>query len=87
MMGVTRERIRQIETTALTKLRDATGGDISFLGRLTMSTPDCQRCGEAYVRVTGRQRLCEACESKRKKRGRVEPLQIPAAPRRAATAA
>lgn len=67
-MGITRERVRQIETSALMKLRQDSGGDISWIGKLTISVPDCRRCSEPFVRKTGRQTLCDDCESKRRKK-------------------
>jgi len=68
-MSITRERVRQIENSALEKLAQNSGGDITWIGRLTIATPDCRKCGEAFVRQRGRQTFCPACEAtKRRKR-------------------
>lgn len=69
MMGITRERVRQIENSALAKLAQNTGGDVAWLGKHTIATPDCRKCGEPFVRAKGRQTFCDACEAtKRRKR-------------------
>lgn len=75
-MGITRERVRQIETSALAKLRENTGGDVSWIGKLTIATPDCRRCGEPFVRRTGRQVFCATCEATRRRK---RPAQAAAA--------
>lgn len=67
-MNITRERVRQIEHSALAKLKQNSGGDIAWIGQLTMPIPDCRRCGEAFVRRTGRQAMCDVCEATRKRR-------------------
>lgn len=67
-MGITRERVRQIENSALRKLLNNTGGDITWLGGLTLATPDCKRCGEPFVRRTGRQVMCTSCEATRRRK-------------------
>lgn len=67
-MGITRERVRQIENSALQKLRDNSGSDISWIGKLTVATPDCRRCGDPFVRRTGRQTLCAECEATRRRK-------------------
>ena len=69
-MGITRERVRQIEHSALRKLRDNGGSDISWLGPLTIAIPECRRCGEPFVRATGRQEMCDVCDANRKRKRR-----------------
>lgn len=78
VMGITRERVRQIEHTAIAKLTHDTGNDISWIGSLTMPIPDCKKCGEPYVRSTGRQTLCSVCEAARKPRRRNIPPEYAA---------
>jgi hypothetical protein len=67
-MGITRERVRQIENSALSKLAQNTGGDIAWIGQMTVAIPDCRRCGEAFVRSTGRQVMCAVCDASRKRK-------------------
>jgi hypothetical protein len=67
-MGITRERVRQIENSALAKLKENTGGDVSWIGKLTIAVPDCKRCGDPFVRRTGRQVMCDFCESTRRRK-------------------
>lgn len=67
-MNITRERVRQIENSALRKLRENVGNDVVWSGRLTVAVPDCRRCQEPFVRRKGRQDLCEICESKRRRK-------------------
>lgn len=69
-MGITRERVRQIEHQALAKLASDTGSDISWLGGLTIAIPECRKCGDSFVRKTGRQVFCDECESQRKRKRR-----------------
>jgi hypothetical protein len=78
-MGITRERVRQIETSALGKLREDTGGDVSWIGRLTLATPDCKRCGEPFVRCAGREIFCKTCEATRRRK-RPQPAALALAP-------
>lgn len=81
LMGVTRERVRQIEAQALRKLMAACGieegqegdedGDgFAEIGGVPISIPSCRRCGDPFVRRSGRDSLCEFCESLRRPRGR-----------------
>lgn len=59
-MGITRERVRQIESQALEKLQKGSGDDIvTILGR-TFGTPNCERCGTPFVRE-GSHRRCASC--------------------------
>lgn len=69
-MGITRERVRQIEHQALAKLAESTGSDVSWLGQTTIAIPECKKCGEAFVRGTGRQVFCDPCDALRKKKRR-----------------
>lgn len=69
-MNITRERVRQIEHSALRKLRENNGSDISWLGALTIAIPECRRCGEPFVRATGRQEMCDVCDANRKRKRR-----------------
>lgn len=67
-MNITRERVRQIEHQAIAKLAQNTGSDITWLGGLTIAVPECRKCGEAFVRKTGRQDMCDACDATRKRK-------------------
>lgn len=78
-MNITRERVRQIENSALRKLREDSGSDIAWSGRLTLAIPDCRRCGDPFVRRRGRQDLCEICESKRRRK-RPYPATVASSP-------
>ena len=68
VMSITRERVRQIENTALRKLAENSGNDTTWIRSLTIATPDCKRCGEPFVRTRGRQLFCDDCEATRRKR-------------------
>lgn len=68
VMHITRERVRQIENTALRKLAENSGNDITWIRNLTIATPDCKRCGETFVRKHGRQMFCDACDATRRRR-------------------
>lgn len=70
-MGITRERVRQIEHSAIAKLSQNAGGDIALVRGFTIPISEC-RCGENFVRGRGRQQMCDVCEKKRKKR-RIPP--------------
>jgi hypothetical protein len=72
-MGITRERVRQIEHSALRKLATNTGSDITWMGNLTIGIPECRKCGEPFIRGTGRQELCAPCDAQRKKKRRPIP--------------
>lgn len=67
-MGITRERVRQIEAAALGKLRFNTGDEIAWIGKITIAIPECRKCGESYIRATGRQEMCASCEAARRPR-------------------
>lgn len=60
-MGITRERVRQIEAGALRKLKQAEGFSVLFCGEHALAIPDCERCGQPFVRTNGRDRRCEFC--------------------------
>jgi len=66
-MGVTRERVRQIEVSALAKLRTESGADTGEHDGVVFAIIDCRRCGEPYARL-GNAVYCELCESKRRRR-------------------
>lgn len=65
-MGITRERVRQIEHSALKKLQENGGTEIAWIGQHTVALPECKRCGETFMRDYGRQIMCKACEPARK---------------------
>jgi hypothetical protein len=73
-MGITRERVRQIEHSAIRKLMQNNGSDIAWLGKRTLAIPECKRCGEPFVRKTGRQIMCEACDAQRKRKRRIPAM-------------
>lgn len=73
VMGITRERVRQIEHSALAKLMNSTGSDVTWIGGSTLAIPECPKCGEAFIRRTGRQALCRNCELKRKRKRHIPP--------------
>lgn len=61
VLGVTRERVRQIEADALRKLRDGYGlGEAATVDGITVALVECQRCDLLFVR-RGRATLCELC--------------------------
>lgn len=75
-MGITRERVRQIEHAALRKLAESSGSDITSTGGFTIAVCECPKCGEAFVRGTGRQALCAICDDIRiRKRRRRIPAE------------
>lgn len=69
-MGITRERVRQIEHSALKKLSENGGTEVLWAGQHTIALPECKRCGDSFVRAYGRQILCSNCEPTRKKKKR-----------------
>lgn len=75
-MNITRERVRQIEHTALAKLAENGGSDIAWLGQQTVAIPECKRCGDSYIRSYGRQIFCEPCDAIRKKKRRISSNQL-----------
>jgi hypothetical protein len=68
-MGITRERVRQIEAGALRKLKNADGFAVLICGDTSLAIPDCERCGQPFVRKTGRDRRCEDCTLLHRRRG------------------
>lgn len=70
LMNITRERVRQIEATALRKLIHCTGAELINIGGHTLAVPDCERCGKAFVRITGSDRFCRECVTFRRRRRR-----------------
>ena len=76
VLGVTRERVRQIEAAALEKLREGTGlGEAATLGAVTVALVECQRCGLLFVR-RGRLTLCELCLCPPAKKRRRKPQAV-----------
>jgi hypothetical protein len=69
-MGITRERVRQIEGAALRKLIDCAGTEVIDVGRHTYAVPDCEDCGLPFVRVMGSDRNCDECTAMRRRRRR-----------------
>lgn len=69
-MGITRERVRQVEATALRKLKECSGDEVINVGRFAVAIPDCERCDQPYIRRNGRDRRCDLCEAKRRKNRR-----------------
>jgi predicted DNA-binding protein (UPF0251 family) len=69
-MGITRERVRQIEGTALRKLIECTGSEVIDIGQHTFAAPDCERCSRPFVRSTGSDRWCVECSKWRDSRRR-----------------
>jgi len=64
-LGVTRERVRQIEVIALRKLR--TGINLESVVNIDgedFTVIECDRCGELFPRM-GRSRYCLECEEKK----------------------
>ncbi len=61
VLGVTRERIRQIEVVAIKKLNEGTGDfDPVQVEGITIPVGLCKKCGAGFVR-RGRSKVCEAC--------------------------
>lgn len=60
-MGITRERVRQIEASALEKLRAGLGSLVIACSNGAIAIPDCGRCGRPFVRRGGRDTRCEEC--------------------------
>lgn len=64
VLGVTRERVRQIQEIAIDKLRrgrEAGAGESVDFGRFAFALVECETCGEYFVR-DGAATLCPACE-------------------------
>lgn len=79
-LGITRERVRQIEAAALQKLREgAEGYDTATIRGMTVAICDCERCGEPYIR-RGRLKLCELCSTPRTEKPQLRMVK-PAAPK------
>jgi len=69
-MGVTRERVRQIEAVALRKLKECGGNEVIDVGRFAYAIPDCRVCGLPFVRRNGRDQACEGCKAARARKRR-----------------
>lgn len=64
-LGITRERVRQIEAGALKKLRDGVDTyETVDVGMMTRAILDCERCGSPFIR-RGRLKVCELCSAPR----------------------
>jgi hypothetical protein len=62
ILGITRERVRQIEAAAINKLRTKEGlNDVVEFGNFVFAILKCERCGEEFVR-DGPKYLCDKCE-------------------------
>lgn len=78
VLGVTRERVRQIEAAALEKLKTGLGlGEAVMYGAATIPIQECDRCGLPFMR-RGRVKTCETCASPKKSKTKKKP---PAHPR------
>lgn len=66
-LGITRERVRQIEAAALEKLRAGIDSfDVVELEDGTAAAvTDCERCGSVFLR-RGRSKVCDLCRPKPK---------------------
>lgn len=65
VLGVTRERVRQIEAQALRKLRDGVGlAEAVTVGDHTIAVVICERC-DVYFPRDGRLKICPACAGPR----------------------
>lgn len=61
VLGVTRERVRQIEAAALIKLRDGVNlADAVTVDGITVAVLICDRCDSYYARQ-GRSEICPDC--------------------------
>jgi hypothetical protein len=81
-LGITRERVRQIEVEALTKLREATGGAVVETESFAFPLALCEGCGENYLR-RGRSRSCLRCLNEPKKVVKVAKIvRVAATPKR-----
>lgn len=62
-LGVTRERVRQIEAIAMEKLRTGLAmEDTIDMGDSTIAIRICDECDSYFPREGGRSRLCQACQ-------------------------
>lgn len=62
VMGITRERVRQIEHAAIEKLKEAKAG-AALEGERPVPDPlpRCEECAKRFVREFGRQTCCSSC--------------------------
>lgn len=75
VLGVTRERVRQIEAAALEKLRTGLGlGETAGVGGATIPLVTCTGCGLLFMRK-GRLAVCEVCANPTRKRA--APARVP----------
>lgn len=70
VLGVTRERVRQIEAAALEKLRTGTGlAEAVTVDDRTVALVPCRDC-DAWFARRGRQKVCDDCASPKPRRRR-----------------
>jgi len=74
VLGVTRERVRQIEAVAMKKLRDGIGlAEAVTVDGVTVAVVICERCDLYYPRE-GRSKICADCadppDRRRRRRSR-----------------
>lgn len=75
VLGITRERVRQIEVIALQKLRSGIGlDDFVEVKGAAFAVIECTRCSELFLRQ-GRNIYCEECAPKIK-RGRTNVIRL-----------
>lgn len=75
-MCITRERVRQLENSALRKLAQNTGSDLTMFGGFAIAIQECRKCGDSFVRATGRQVFCDVCDASRKRKRRIPPMAM-----------
>lgn len=79
-LGVTRERVRQIEAAALKKLRDGIESfDTATVSGLTVAIVDCERCNLPFIR-RGRLKVCETCSTPRTDKPKLRAVKAPKKP-------
>jgi hypothetical protein len=66
-LDLTRERVRQIEQEALKKLRSPElGNDVVEFDGWSFAVLECLDCCSPFIRLNGRQELCESCSARRR---------------------
>lgn len=76
-LGITRERVRQIEAAALKKLRDGVDTfETADAGGLTVALVDCERCAEPFIR-RGRLKVCELCSTPKTEKPKLRLVKPP----------
>lgn len=66
-MGLTRERVRQIEVQAIRKLSRAEGNGMVELDGYRFAVLECADCSAEFVRLSGRQEFCETCSAEKRR--------------------